>query len=264
MTFMLLSGAGNTIFLKLQIESRDNEGRKFKHPYFGAINVFGAGSIAFIIYLIYKCFMIKSHGSVQKSPDCQRAVRMGKKPTISAFWVAIPSCFDFMAIPLMNLGLIMVSASIYQMLRGGLILVTAISSIIFLKARLHRHHWTSLVFIVGGVVIVGISSIRNSEDESSSIYGMLLIFLSQLLSAAHWIIEEKILMTHYIHPFRMVGIEGIVALILSIIMVVILYFIHCSGQYCPNGRAEDAVMAFEQMGQNYMIIVYMALLTISV
>ena len=56
----------------------------------------------------------------------------------------------------------------------------------------------------------------------------------------------------------------VVLLVLSILMVVLLYFIHCSGQYCPNGRVEDGIMAFQQMGQNYMIIVYAVLLTISI
>lgn len=164
----------------------------------------------------------------------------------------------------MNFGLILVSASVYQMLRGGLIFITAMSAIIFLKARLHRHHWTSLCFIISGVVLVGVSSITRSKSEDNKVLGILLILLSQIFSAAHWIIEEKILMTHYIHPFRMVGLEGFWAFTFSLILVVTLQFIPCSGEYCPTGRVEDTLYAFKQMGQNYMIIVYYCLMLISI
>jgi len=131
-----------------------------------------------------------------------------------------------MAIPLMSLGLVLVNASIYQMMRGGLIFVTAISSIIFLKARLHRHHWTALVFIIGGVTLVGLSSIlQDNGDNSNAVLGISLLLISQFFSAAHWIIEEKYLTTYYIHPFRMVGLEGLWNLFFSAIMVTGAQFI---------------------------------------
>jgi len=264
MTIMLVAGAGNTIFGKLQFEQTDNDGNKYRHPYFMAINVFGAGALANLFYWVYKIIMRKRHGSIESSPDAIRAIKQGKKQKINALWLAIPAFFDFMAIPLMNLGLIMVSASVYQMLRGGLILMTAVSSIIFLKATLYIHHWTSLFFIVGGVVTVGVSSILRSSSDDNNIIGIVLILISQVLSAAHWIVEEKILLTYYIHPFRMVGLEGFFALWMSIVMVGILYFIPCNGSYCPNGRAEDFIMALQQMGENYIIIVYAFLLTVCI
>lgn len=218
MAIMLFAGAGNTIFLKLQIEATDDAGEKYRHPYFMAINVFGAGSIGNLFYYIYKLHRAKHYGSIENSPDARKAINAGKKPHINALWLAIPAFCDFCAIPLMNIGLILISASVYQMMRGGLIFLTAIMSIIFLKAKLHRHHWTSLVFIIGGVTIVGVSSIEHSSDGDNKILGILLLILSQFLSAAHWIIEEKYLLTHYIHPFRMVGLEGFWALTFSTIM----------------------------------------------
>jgi hypothetical protein len=50
MTIMLVAGAGNTIFGKLQFEQTDNDGNKYRHPYFMAINVFGAGALANLFY----------------------------------------------------------------------------------------------------------------------------------------------------------------------------------------------------------------------
>jgi len=55
------------------------------------------------------------------------------------------------------------------MLRGMLVIVTAFMSIIFLKAKLYRHHWTSLTVLFIGVFMVGLSSFLNkSSDETHS------------------------------------------------------------------------------------------------
>lgn len=132
---------------------------------------------------------------------------------------------DFLAVPLMNVGLILCDASVYQMMRGGLIFITAIFSIIFLKTRLFRHHWVAQVFIIGGIILVGASSIESSNSSPSVILGIVLLMLSQFSSAIHWIIEEKILTSYYIHPFRMVGFEGISAVCMSIITILIIQLI---------------------------------------
>ena len=261
MTVMLIAGAGNTIFLKLQIEVKSEDGNKYTHPYFGALNVFLGGAMANIMYIVYRIKTVRTYGSLKNSPDWQSALSQGKKLYIHWAWLAIPAFFDFIAIPLMNLGLILISASVYQMMRGGLIFLIAISSILFLRARLHRHHWTSLVFIISGITLVGLSSIIHTSSESSNaVLGISLLLSSQVFSTAHWIIEEKYLQTHYIHPFKMVGLEGLWNLFFSAIMVVIAQYIKCDGSYWTNGRLEDTPYALRQMRENPIIIVYFVLL----
>jgi drug/metabolite transporter (DMT)-like permease len=165
----------------------------------------------------------------------------------------------------MNIGQIFLSASVYQMIRGGLIFITAISSIIFLGARLHRHHWTALFFIVSGIGLVGLSSIlNNGADGDNIILGIVMVIISQFFSAAHYIIEEKYLMKYYIHPLRVVGLEGNWNLLFAIIMLVVVWFIPCSASYCSNGRLDDALYAVKQMGQHPLIIVYFAILAVSI
>jgi hypothetical protein len=95
MTIMLITGASNTIFLKLQIEIRDNGGNKYKHPYFHSINVFGATSFAIIFYAFYKMYMDKKYGSILNSPDVKLAVANGKKEYLHWGWMAIPAFLDF-------------------------------------------------------------------------------------------------------------------------------------------------------------------------
>jgi len=45
------------------------------------------------------------------------------------------------------------------------------------------------------------------------------------------IIEERYLRTYHIHPFRMVGLEGLWNLLFTAIMLVGYYFIKCDAAY---------------------------------
>ena len=115
MVVMLLAGACNTIFLKLQIEWRDSEGIKFKHPYFWSLNTFSASCLGNIWYFFYLKYQKKKFGSVSQSPNIKRAISEGKKTKINIALLALPAVCDFTALPLMNLGLILIDASVYQM-----------------------------------------------------------------------------------------------------------------------------------------------------
>ncbi len=57
----------------------------------------------------------------------------------------------------MNVGLILVPVSIYQMSRGALVLWVGVLSVIFLSRRLRAYQWASLIIVVIGVAIVGLS-----------------------------------------------------------------------------------------------------------
>ena len=73
----------------------------------------------------------------------------------SPFLLAIPASCDFAGSTLMFIALTMVPASVYQMMRGAINVVTPILSIIFLGRKQHRHHWTGVACIVIGVAEVG-------------------------------------------------------------------------------------------------------------
>ena len=51
--------------------------------------------------------------------------------------------------------LVMITASIVQMMRASLMVYTAILTVVFLKKQLYRHHITSLIVILIGVALVG-------------------------------------------------------------------------------------------------------------
>jgi hypothetical protein len=80
--------------------------------------------------------------------------------------LALPSACDIMGTTLVNVGLIMVPASIYQMVRGFLVVFVGLFSVIFLKRKLTRHQWGGLFLVVLGVSLVGILSYDQANNRS--------------------------------------------------------------------------------------------------
>ena len=54
--------------------------------------------------------------------------------------LAIPTAFDLVATVLMNVGLLSVTASVYQMMRGAEMLFAALFAVVFLRRTLNRFH----------------------------------------------------------------------------------------------------------------------------
>ena len=78
--------------------------------------------------------------------------------------MASPACFDICGSTLMNIGLTLCPASIYQMMRGAIVIITAGMAFIFLGKKQYPHHILALILIVIGIALVGIAA----QDDSSS------------------------------------------------------------------------------------------------
>jgi drug/metabolite transporter (DMT)-like permease len=81
------------------------------------------------------------------------------KTNINPLWLAIPAACDIIGSTLLNIALTLIAASIYQMMRGTIIIITALMALIFLKKKQYSHHWASLITIFIGVFMVGLSSL---------------------------------------------------------------------------------------------------------
>lgn len=145
---------------------------------------------------------------------------MQLKTNINPLLLAIPAAFDIVGSSLMNVALTLIPASVYQMLRGMIIIVTAVMSIIFLKRKLFRHHWTSIGLIFSGVALVGVAAIMNSSGgEEVKPLGILLLIISQLFSGGLYIVEEKLLGDYYLDPLKVVGLEGLWGFLMTLVIL---------------------------------------------
>jgi len=99
------------------------------------------------------------------------------------------------------------------MMRGIIVVITALLSRFLLGRKQYAFHWLSLFLIVAGVAIVGFASLLHDSDKpdsegGTSATGIILLLISQTLISGQLISEEKILEGYYLDPFFMVGIEG--------------------------------------------------------
>lgn len=80
--------------------------------------------------------------------------------------LALPAACDLTGTTLMNVGLLFVAASIYQMTRGALVLFVGLFSVLFLRHRLAPFKWLALVIVVAGVAVVGLAGAIEQRDAT--------------------------------------------------------------------------------------------------
>jgi drug/metabolite transporter (DMT)-like permease len=159
-----------------------------------------------------------------------------------------------MASTLMFIALTMVDASVYQMMRGIIVVITALLAVIFLGRKQYRHHWTAIAFIVFGVAEVGYVSIKSassSGESSNEVFGIVLLLLSQCFAGTMFIVEEKLLGDYYLDPFIVVGTEGMWGLVYYLGLLPLMQIKTCGygggklSALCNYGYLENSAYAFE-------------------
>jgi len=147
----------------------------------------------------------------------------------------------------MNIGLLYTPVSIYQMTRGALVLFVGVLSVVFLRRRLWLYQWCSLITVMAGVALVGLSgslikdTIKESplgnilrangnvapdpvdEPEATTVLvGVFFILFAQIFTASQFVLEEKIMGRYAVAPLVAVGFEGLFGLITILIFIPIL------------------------------------------
>jgi drug/metabolite transporter (DMT)-like permease len=160
----------------------------------------------------------------------------------------LPTLCDMTATTLMNVGLIYISASIYQMLRGSVVLFTGTLSVWFLGRKHPIYRWFALVMVFVGVAIVGLSSVvgpavelpgtspvpeptlpppRDGVPElpiPPEVIGVAMVVLAQIFTATQFVIEEKIMSRYELPAIKAVGLEGLFGLLSLGILMPTLYY----------------------------------------
>ena len=183
--------------------------------------------LCLLAYFIYRLCTRKSRDPNEDSPGRKKAIDTGLKLTYSKLLFAIPAGCDITATSINFFGLMYVTASVYQMMRGGIIVITAFASILFLGRKLYRHHWISIVIILIGVTTVGFASILWGEKGSKGTkpFGVILLIAAQFFASGTYVAEEKLLRNLYVKPIQAVGYEGLAGCTIFTILLPIFYFI---------------------------------------
>jgi drug/metabolite transporter (DMT)-like permease len=114
---------------------------------------------------------------------------------IPFYWAAMPALFDSFGSGLMNFSIGLITASVYQMLRGSSIIFTAIASCLFFNKRLERHQTLGIVLIIIGIITIGISTqldVKGNTMKESSLLGVILMIVSQTFYCGYILSEQYI------------------------------------------------------------------------
>ncbi|RKP34888.1 hypothetical protein BJ085DRAFT_15775 [Dimargaris cristalligena] len=245
---MLVTGTLNTLLTKLQdmecvgnCEDPDPSRRQlFEQPTWQTLNMFAGETLCLIVFylnIFWTNYRRKRQAGVLAmagNPDALPATLADTRPLtgLRTLLMWLPAAFDICGTTLMNVGLFYTSASVYQMLRGAVVIFSGIFSVIFLKHRLQSFQWGSLLLIMIGVGTVGMSSVLfpyqpapvpNAADpigitvagvefSERSLLGVGMVLMAQIFTAAQFVVEEKIMHKFHVVPMRAVGLEGIFGL----------------------------------------------------
>jgi len=82
---------------------------------------------------------------------------------MNIFHLFIPAFFDTISSILQYTSLNFVSASIFQMLKAGTVIMTFMFSVIFLKLKVRKFQLYGCSLVLVGVLIIGLNSIISSK-----------------------------------------------------------------------------------------------------
>lgn len=195
--------------------------------------------------------------------------------------LSLPAICDILGTTLMNAGLLMVAASIYQMTRGALVLFVGLFSLVFLRRKLYLFQWLSLFGVVLGVALVGLAGAIQPDPKANAgslialaaedpgadavrvVLGVLLIAGAQIFTATQFVLEESLLERSSIDPIEVVGWEGLFGLAVTLAGMLVLHF--------AIGRTDagrlgpfDIVEGYRQMVENKVVLISSFLIMISI
>jgi hypothetical protein len=109
-------------------------GHNFEHAFFQTTVMFLGEFVCLGAYFIKKA-MTKKNSNYPGSPGAMVAKATDLKTSINPIWLAIPASCDIVGSTLSMIALTMCAASVYQMLRGIIVIVVAGMARVFLKKK---------------------------------------------------------------------------------------------------------------------------------
>eukprot|EP00416_Gambierdiscus_australes_P017811 CAMPEP_0171063782 /NCGR_PEP_ID=MMETSP0766_2-20121228/5885_1 /TAXON_ID=439317 /ORGANISM="Gambierdiscus australes, Strain CAWD 149" /LENGTH=410 /DNA_ID=CAMNT_0011519743 /DNA_START=52 /DNA_END=1284 /DNA_ORIENTATION=+ len=223
---LLVFGCLNTLTTKIQWTmysvGTDGVPRKFEKPWFAVLLMFLAMSVVGLAHA-FRALRSKK-ASAQALPDMTPGgVGKERAPEQSQckifLVVGIPAILDLVATGVGFLGFVYIPSSTYQMLRGSMIIFTAVESVFLLGRRLQAYNWIGVAVCVLGVSMVGLSNSLSSQSTSDAsepsedgglvVFGVSMVLLAQLFQATQVIVEELMLKGMSVPPMLLVSYEGI-------------------------------------------------------
>lgn len=255
---MVITGSINTLSVKwadnLQAAGSDGTLRYFNHPFVQSLTMFLGEFLCLLFFKLAYRYHINRQYPIEDSP-----IVKGNQQ-FSPFLFFVPAMFDMIATTLMYIGLTMTYASSFQMLRGAVIIFTAIFSRMFVHREVSVRHWLGIFTIIIGLATIGASDLLSTGSDSKSanqiVLGDSLILIAQIITAAQMVYEEKYVVTNDISPLQAVGWEGVFGFLMMSLLLIPFYYIKIDFLAGNNSRGviEDFPEAITQIMNNKLIL----------
>lgn len=248
--FCLISGTSHAILLKAQ----DNT--DFRYPYFQCATIFLGELLCLAVYaFLFKCSastrrdFTKSYAinpietTLVDEGDDQELDKDSLMYRLGFYIYTIPAGIDGVSTILSNLGLMLSTVSVYQMLRYGNCLFYFAVYVFVLKRRIFKHQIVAIVLVAIGVILISTATILLNEGINTSI-GVFFLLSAQVVAGAAYFFDETHLQKILINPLLSIGIEGMAGLGFYIVLLPAFFWIPCSStELCTNGHIEDSSTA---------------------
>ncbi|KAJ4462323.1 putative Integral membrane protein [Paratrimastix pyriformis] len=184
-----------------------------------------------------------------------------EKPKEMAGWkkymaFAIPATCDLIATTLMYIGLMYTTASVFQILRGFMVVMTCILNLTFMKRKMRPYKFVGVGVVLMGLVLVGVSLVfdpthQETTEGGSPIIGILLIIGAQLVQGTQIVIEEVLLSNLKAPPLLIVGMEGFWGILEMSIMLTVVYFVPGKD---IGGHWENTLDTFVMLSNDWVLV----------
>jgi len=159
----------------------------------------------------------------------------------------VPSTFDMLGTALSQAGLLYTTASMFQLLRCSVIIITAILKIILFGERLAGYMWAGVVVNTIAMALVGSTSFMEDESGGGVLgsdpkLGFFLIMLSVVVQGAQYVFEEKVMANDNCPPLMVIGMEGFWGVLLTFFIAFPVAYILPGNDY--GGSFESAYDAW--------------------
>ncbi|OHT14390.1 hypothetical protein TRFO_43078 [Tritrichomonas foetus] len=257
---MLIFGTATVVTQKFLFEHEANGLEQygyhsFRKPWFQTDTMFMGMTLSLLAYLILGK---KDHNEVAVGEPMKTGPKW--KLYLSS---SLPAICDLTATSLMNVQLLYINASVWQMLRGSMVIFSSIFCAFILKRPHYPYMWWAIVGVVCALTVVGCAAVcstgagKEGVSQGKTIMAIFLTIAAQLVQATQLVIEDFLLHDLDTHPLQLVGLKGFWG------------FVFCSSiclpavQFLPgtegNGIHEDIRDTFAMMGDSPVLLAFVIL-----
>lgn len=211
----LVSGTFSALLCKMAYETEsiglDGEPKLFVKPIMMLLLMFSAMVPAIFFWLIQQACT---------SPEKRETVSVN-----TMIILIVPCLCDLICTLLLLTAQVYISASMWQMLRGTVICITAVLKRFLLNHRLRKHMWAGVGIITIAMLLVASTSLFQQQPTNALSngrdprIGVVLVLMGCVAQGVQYVFEEKVMAVDNAPPLVVIGCEGLWGTVLSILVV---------------------------------------------